>query len=87
MARTVTIPVDIPSEALACSHEAHQEVGIQLRLLWLLEQVRTGLLSTGKAAELLGLTVYGFMATMAAHGSPHPNYSIDDLRREGGLAG
>jgi predicted HTH domain antitoxin len=87
MAHTVTIPVEVPSEALACSNEAPQEVGVHLRLLWLLEQVRTGNLSTGKAAELLGLPIADFMTTMAAHGIPHPNYSVDDLRREVGLVG
>jgi predicted HTH domain antitoxin len=87
MAHTVTIPVEVPSEALACTDEAPQAVGIHLRLLWLLEQVRTGHLSTGKAAELLGLSITEFMSTMAAHGIPHPNYSVDDLRREVGLVG
>jgi predicted HTH domain antitoxin len=86
MAHTVTISVEIPSEALACSHQTPQEVGVHLRLLWLLDQVRIGHLSTGKAAELLGLTISDFMATMAAHGIPHPNYSVDDLVREVGLA-
>ena len=87
MAQTVTIPVEVPTEALACSNEAPQEVSIHLRLLWLLEQVRTGHLSIGKAAELLGMSISDFMDTMAAHGIPHPNYSVDDLRREVGLAG
>jgi predicted HTH domain antitoxin len=87
MTHTVTIPVELPSEALVCSNEAPQEVGIHLRLLWLLEQVRTGHLSTGKAAELLGLTISDFMKSMAAHGIAHPNYSVDDLRREFGLIG
>jgi predicted HTH domain antitoxin len=87
MAHTVTIPVEVPAEALAFSNEAPQEVGVHLRLLWLLEQVRIGHLSTGKAAELLGLTISDFMTTMAAHCIPHPNFSVDDLRREVGLVG
>lgn len=85
MAQTVIIAVEIPVEALACSNEAPHQVSVHLRQLWLLEQVRTSRLSTGKAAELLGVSIADFMATMASHGIPHPNYSVHDLRREVGL--
>jgi predicted HTH domain antitoxin len=83
----VTIPVEVPSEALKLSNESPEEARTHLLLLWLLDQARCGHLSIGKAAELLGIPVVDVMALMASHGIPHPNYTVDDLRREVGLAG
>jgi hypothetical protein len=86
MAPRVTIPVELPKDVLSLCPDAAQ-LGHDMVLLWLLDQVRIGHLSTGRAAELLQLPVAGVIDLMHDHGIPHPNYSVDDLRREVGLAG
>jgi hypothetical protein len=86
MVPRVTIPVELPQDALALCPDAAQ-VGHDMALLWFLDQVRTGRLSTGRAAELLQQPVAVVIDLLHAHGIPHPNYSVADLRREVGLAG
>jgi hypothetical protein len=56
-------------------------------LLWLPEHVRTTLLSIGKAADMPRLTISSLLTTIAAHGSPLPNYPAENHSREFGLAG
>lgn len=82
MIARVTIPVDVPEEAIALSRESADQVRDHLRTLWILDLIRKGRISTGKAAELLALPVASMMELMAANGLPHPNYSVADLRRE-----
>ncbi|MEM9556262.1 MAG: UPF0175 family protein [Acidobacteriota bacterium] len=54
----------------------------ELQQLWLLEEVRKGRLSTGRAAALAQLTVAEFLALMHDHGISPFNYEIDELADE-----
>lgn len=53
-----------------------------MRELWVLEQVRTGRISTGKGAELCGLPRAAFMLLMGDHGIPVINYPVEDFEEE-----
>ena len=86
MAPHITIPVELPQDALTLCPDA-EKLGHEMALLWLLDQVRLGHLSTGRTAELLQIPVAAVIELLHGHGIPHPNYSVDDLRREVGLAG
>ncbi len=86
MAPRVTIPIELPQDVLSLCPDAVQ-LGHDMVLLWLLDQVRLGNLSTGRASELLQVPLAAVIDLMHGHGIPFPNYSVDDLRREVGLAG
>ena len=86
MPANVTIPVALPADALGLCSDPDQ-VGHEMAELWLLDHVRLGHLSAGRAAELLQISVTTLISRMADHGIPYPNYSVDDLRREVGLPG
>jgi predicted HTH domain antitoxin len=86
MASRVTIPVELHHDALAL-YPGAAKVGHDLALLWYLDRVRTGHVSTGRVAEMLQQPVASVIDLLHAHGIPHPTYSVDDLRREVWFAG
>jgi len=86
MARQITIPAELPQDVLGLCPDAAQ-VGRDMALLRFLDQVRTGHVSTGRVAKLLQQPIAAVIDLLHRHGIPHPSDSIDDLRRESGLAG
>jgi len=62
-------------------------VGDQLRLLWIIEQVRLHRIGVGKGAELAGMPRAAFMQALGAHGVPVIDYPASDLRNELGHTG
>ena len=79
-ARTVT--VDLPDEAFQHRPWDPQEVAGEMRLLWLLEEVRARRLGFGKAAELAGIPVAQFLLLMGRHHVTPFDYDEADLARE-----
>ena len=76
----VTIAVDVPvSGGPPVDRDA---LALELRRLWLIEQVRTHALGIGKASELAGMPRVAFMQLLGAHGVPVIDYPVDDLERE-----
>lgn len=57
-------------------------VGTELRLLWIIEQVRVRRIGVGKGAELTGMPRAAFMKTLGAHGVPVIDYPVADLQEE-----
>lgn len=53
-----------------------------MRLLWLLEEVRSRRLGFGKAAELAGLPFAQFLLLMGKHYITPFDYDEDELTRE-----
>lgn len=53
-----------------------------VRRSFVLRLVQEGIVSQGKAAELLGMSRMDFLDLMAAHGIPAINYPVEDLRQE-----
>ena len=54
-------------------------VGAQLRVLWLVEQVRLRRIGVGRAAELAGLPRAAFMETLGQHGVAVIDYAVSEL--------
>ena len=82
-ARTIEILVALPWE-----HGGEPDVpalGRELRVLWIIEEVRQRRLGVGKGAGLAGMPRAAFMRTLGGHGVPVIDYSVDDLDRELGV--
>lgn len=62
-------------------------LGRELRLLWLIEEVRQRRLGVGKAAALAELPRAAFMGVLGEHGVPVIDYDVDELDRELGAFG
>ena len=72
--------VDIPREALGDVELS--QLGVELRQLWAVDQVRRHRLGVGKAAEVAGLPRAAFMQLLGEHGVPVIDYPIEELRDE-----
>ena len=53
-----------------------------MRLLWLLEEVRSRRLGFGKAAELAGMPLAAFLSIMGRHHITPFDYDAEELARE-----
>ena len=78
----VTVVVDLPFGAIPGANADLRTVGLELRRLWLIEQVRSHRIGVGKAAELADMARAAFMALLGAHGVAAIDYAVDDLMRE-----
>jgi predicted HTH domain antitoxin len=57
-------------------------IGDELRLLWIIEQVRTKRIGVGKGAELARMPHAAFMQALGTHGVPVIDYAPADLQGE-----
>ncbi len=76
--RTINVTLPVPSDG----QKSDESIGAELRLLWLVEQVRVHRLGVGKAAELAELPRAEFMQLLGAHGVPVIDYPVEDFERE-----
>ncbi len=76
------ISVELPAEAVDIDGRSAEELAGELRLLWLIERVRSGCISLGKGAELAGMDRWAFMQAMSERGVPIIGYSVDDLKKD-----
>jgi predicted HTH domain antitoxin len=76
------IQVELPEEAFRGRTLDAQEIAQELRLLWLLEEVRARRLGFGKAAELAGLPQARFLDLMGEHHISPFDYDAEELARE-----
>lgn len=84
-ARTVDVATTLP-----WAHAGEPDVqllGRELRLLWIIEEVRQRRLGIGKGAEVAELPRAAFMRVLGEHGVPVIDYSAEDLDRELGVLG
>jgi predicted HTH domain antitoxin len=81
-AKTLTVRVDLPWSVVGGSEPDLEELGDQLRLLWIIEQVRFHRIGVGKGAELAGMAPAAFMGVLGAHGVPVIDYSAADFEHE-----
>jgi predicted HTH domain antitoxin len=84
-ARTIQIPVTLPWER--GGEPDVPTLGRELRLLWLIEEVRQRRLGAGKGSELAGMPRAAFMRALGEHGVPVIDYSVEELEREVGVLG
>lgn len=76
------VRVDLPTEAFQHQPWEPEQLAENLRLLWLLDQVRERRLGHSKAAELSGLPVAQFLRLMGRHGITPFDYDEADLVAE-----
>jgi predicted HTH domain antitoxin len=81
-AKARTVRVDLPDEAFQHRPWVPDEIAEEMRLLWLLEEVRSRRLGYGKAAELAGIPLARFLALMGQHHVTPFDYDADELARE-----
>jgi predicted HTH domain antitoxin len=79
---TLTVSVELPLSAGEGASPDPTVVGDELRLLWIIEQVRLQRIGVGKGAELAGLPRAAFMQALGVHGVPVIDYAPSDLQRE-----
>jgi predicted HTH domain antitoxin len=80
--QTVAVPVEIPWPAVAAAPPDIPRLSQELRLLWIVDQVRKHRFGIGKGAELAELPRAAFMRVLGEHGVPVIDYPIDDLDDE-----
>jgi predicted HTH domain antitoxin len=79
---TRTVQVDLPAEVFHHSPWDPEEIAEEMRLLWLLEQVRQRRLAYGKAAELAGIPVARFLRLMGKYAISPFDYDPGELEKE-----
>jgi predicted HTH domain antitoxin len=77
-----TVQVELPGEAFQHRTWKPSEVAQEMRLLWLLEEVRARRLGFGKAAELATIPVAQFLRMMGKHQISPFDYDEEELIRE-----
>ncbi len=77
-----SVQVELPDEAFDFHPWEPGEIASELRLLWLLEQVRQRRLGHGKAAEFSGLPRTEFLRLMGHHRISPFDYDADELEAE-----
>jgi len=83
--RTLRVSVELPMPAETPDLAA---VSTELRLLWIIEQVRLHRIGVGKAAELATMPRAAFMQLLGTHGIPVIDHDVADLHGElGTLSG
>ena len=76
------ISVELPSEVAEIDGRSAGELASELRLLWIIDRVRSGCISLGRGAVLAGIDRWFFMRAMDERGVPVIGYSVEDLKRD-----
>jgi len=77
-----TIPLEFPSEVLDMLATTYQDSAGILKEAATLELYREGKLSSGKAAELLGMERFEFIRYAGMKGIPYIRITQDELKEE-----
>ncbi len=78
----VKIQVELPSDLIVALNVEPSDLGRRAREWILMELFQEGIISAGKAAEILGTTKPGFLQLLDLHGLPYLHADRDDLRRQ-----
>ena len=82
MAHAYAVEVELPAEAFRHQPWAPAEVALELRLLWLVDQVRQRRLGYAKAAELACLPQARFVYVLGQHHVSAIDLDEDEVARE-----
>lgn len=74
------ISIELPDEVVKLYGE--KELENSVKELIVLELVRKGKLSSGKAAEILEMTKWDFMELMSSHDVPMANFPTEEIERQ-----
>jgi predicted HTH domain antitoxin len=75
-----TISIEFPDEIAELFEE--KDIENSLKKLAILQLVREGKISSGKAAEILKMTRWDFMDLMSLYDIPNANFSEEELDRQ-----
>lgn len=78
----VKIEVELPSDLVLALNVEPAELGRKAREWILLELFQEGIISAGKAAEVLGITKSGFLQLLDLHGLPYLDANYEELERQ-----
>lgn len=78
----IAVHVELPWASAAGAAPDPAAISDELRLLWLIEQVRLHRVGVGKGAELAGMARAEFMRRLGEHGVPVIDYPVADLEAE-----
>jgi len=76
---TLTVSLDVPRDLLGALEVPREQLEARLRELIALELFREGRISSGKGAELLGLSKLEFIQLLAQHGLYYFTESPEEL--------
>jgi len=76
------IQVGIPQAILTDYHLSENKAAERMFFLFILDLYKHKKISTGKAAEMLGISKYDFIRMMADEGVDYFNYSSGELEQE-----
>lgn len=80
--KSYTLQVELPTDAFGHHPWVPEEISEELRVLWLIEQVRQRRLGYGKAAELAGVPKAVFIKMMGERRVSPVDYDHDELEEE-----
>jgi predicted HTH domain antitoxin len=78
----VAVRVEIPWQVAGTTPPDPARLSHELRVLWIIEQVRQHHVGIGKGAELAGLARAAFMRLLGEHGVPVIDYPVADFEDE-----
>jgi predicted HTH domain antitoxin len=78
----VAVSVEIPWQVAGSIAPDPARLSEDLRVLWIVDQVRRHRVGIGKASELARLPRAAFMRLLGEHGVPVIDYSVADLEDE-----
>jgi predicted HTH domain antitoxin len=84
---TLSVRVELPRSAAGGAAIDEGAVSEELRLLWIVEQVRLHRVGVAKAAELAEMPRAAFMRVLGTHGVAVIDYPADELAGELSRAG
>lgn len=76
---TLTVALDLPQDLLGALDVSPTQLEARLRELIALELFREGRISSGKGAELLGISKLAFIRLLDRHGLPYFTESSEEL--------
>jgi len=79
---TLTVALELPRDLLGALEVPQTEMEAQLRKLIALELFREGRISSGKGAELLGVSKLAFIQLLSQHGIDYFTQSPEELKAE-----
>lgn len=82
MAAVLKVEIELPRNLLAALDIPESELGRQAREWVLLELFQEGKISSGKAAEMLGLSKAQFLDLLNQRNLPYLDADLRDLERE-----
>jgi predicted HTH domain antitoxin len=78
----VAVRVEIPWQAVGTTPPDVARLSQELRVLWIVNQVRQHHVGIGKGAELAGLPRAAFMQVLGEHGVPVIDYPVAEIDEE-----